>query len=97
MTDEADIAGPSMSLCWQAGTPAQVSVNGSTAYLQHGDKEFWIEVVEPAGATFRTFPLTVGSSAERPIEGITMMEVAAQWPDGKGKIRVRLSSQPLPR
>lgn len=97
VTDEADIADPSMSLCWQAGTPAQVTVSGPTAYLQFADKEFWMQIMEPAGATFRTFPLTVATSAEKPLEGVTMMEVAARWPDGKGKIRVRMSSQPLPR
>lgn len=78
---------------WTAVTQAQVEVDGNKAILCRDGKRFYLEIVSPDNAVFRTEQAKNMFKGEKPIEGITILEAACQLDDGNGKIVVRMSSR----
>ena len=91
--DEVDLLSPQSIVSWIASTKAQVEVKENRVRLTHEGKHFYMEIIAPAGATFKTYPAKNTYKGEYPIEGYNMLEVECGLEGGKGKVVVRMSSK----
>lgn len=94
VADEVELVNPQAVVSWIAATQADVEVKGNKAYFARNDKRFYMEIVSPLGATFKTYPARNTSAKEYPIKGITMLEAECTLTGGAGTITVRMSSNP---
>lgn len=79
---------------WVAATKATVKVDGNRAYLTRDGKKFYMRILHPSGAVFKTYPAVNTYEGEKNIEGITMLEAECALGSEEGKIVVRMSSKP---
>ena len=93
ITDEVDLLSPQSIVSWIASTKAQVEVKENRVHLTHEGKHFYMEIIAPAGATFKTYPAKNTYKGEYPIEGYNMLEAECGLEGGKGKVVVRMSSK----
>lgn len=93
--DEVELINPKSVVSWIAATKAEVEVNGSKAHLTQNGKHFYMEILSPIGAAFKTYPAKNTYDGEYPIEDITMIEAECRLEGGKGKIVVRMSSRDI--
>lgn len=93
ITDEVDLLSPQSIVSWIASTKAQVEVKENRVRLTHEGKHFYMEIIAPAGATFKTYPAKNTYKGEYPIEGYNMLEAECGLEGGKGKVVVRMSSK----
>lgn len=93
--DEVELLDAASKVTWTAATKAEVKVNGNKAHLMRGGKHFYLEIVSPANAVFKTYAAKNTYKGEKPIEGITMLEAECAFKEGKGKVVVRMSSRKL--
>ncbi len=91
--DEVELRNTSSTVFWTAATKADVTINGSVAQLQKDGKVFYFRILSPEGATFHTYPAYNTYPGEKPIKGITMLEIACPAQRGKAKITVEMSSK----
>lgn len=91
--DDVELLDTHSVVYWTAVTQAQVEVDGNKAILCRDGKRFYLEIVSPDNAVFRTEQAKNMFKGEKPIEGITILEAACQLDDGNGKIVVRMSSR----
>ncbi len=91
--DEVELRNTSSTVFWTAATKAEVTINGSVAQLQKDEKVFYFRILSPEGATFHTYPAYNTYLGEKPIKGITMLEIACPAQGGKAKITVEMSSK----
>ena len=91
--DEVELRNTSSTVFWTAATKAEVTINGSVAQLQKDEKVFYFRILSPEGATFHTYPAYNTYPGEKPIKGITMLEIACPVQGGKAKITVEMSSK----
>ena len=91
--DKVELRNPSSTVFWTAATKADVTINGSVAQLQKDGKVFYFRILSPEGATFHTYPAYNTYPGEKPIKGITMLEIACPAQGGKAKITVEMSSK----
>lgn len=91
--DEVELFDPNSKVTWVAGTKADVKVNGNKAHLTRNGKHFYMEIVAPVGAVFKTYPAKNTYEGEKPIEGITMLEAECLFKGTFGKVTVRMSSK----
>lgn len=91
--DKVELRNPSSTVFWTAATKADVTINGSVAQLQKDGKVFYFRILSPEGATFHTYPAYNTYLGEKPIKGITMLEIACPAQGGKAKITVEMSSK----
>jgi hypothetical protein len=91
--DKVELRNPSSTVFWTAATKADVTINGSVAQLQKDEKVFYFRILSPEGATFHTYPAYNTYPGEKPIKGITMLEIACPAQRGKAKITVEMSSK----
>ena len=73
ITDEVDLLSPQSIVSWIASTKAQVEVKENRVHLTHEGKHFYMEIIAPAGATFKTYPAKNTYKGEYPIEGYNML------------------------
>lgn len=78
---------------WIACTKAEVKTVGNTAYFTKDGKRFYMQIVAPTGAVFKTYPARNTSDKEYPIEGVTMLEAVCGFDEESGEIVVRMSSR----
>lgn len=64
-------------------------------YLMRDGKHFYMQIIAPAGAVFKTYPAKNTYKGEKPIEGITMLEAECLFKGTEGKVTVRMSSKKL--
>ena len=88
-----DLLSPQSIVSWIASTKAQVEVKENRVHLTHEGKHFYMEIIAPAGATFKTYPAKNTYKGEYPIEGYNMLEAECGLKGGKGKVVVRMSSK----
>lgn len=91
--DEVELRNTSSTVFWTAATKADITINGSVAQLQKDGKVFYFRILSPEGATFHTYPAYNTYPGEKPIKGITMLEIACPAQGGKAKITVEMSSK----
>lgn len=91
--DEVEVRNTSSTVFWTAATKADVTINGSVAQLQKDGKVFYFRILSPERATFHTYPAYNTYPGEKPIKGITMLEIACPAQGGKAKITVEMSSK----
>ena len=91
--DKVELRNSSSTVFWTAATKADVTINGSVAQLQKDGKVFYFRILSPEGATFHTYPAYNTYPGEKPIKGITMLEIACPAQGGKAKITVEMSSK----
>ena len=90
--DEVTLVNPQSTVSWIVATQADVKVKGNKAYFTRNGKRFYMEIIAPARATFKTYPARNTSAKEYPIQGITMLEAECTYEGGKGRTIVRMSS-----
>ena len=95
VTDEVELLDANSKVSWVAGTKAQVEVKGNKAHLTRNGKHFYMQIVAPAGAVFKTYPAKNTHQGEKLIEGITMLEAECPFEKAEGKVTVRMSSRKL--
>ncbi len=93
--DRVELLNAQSKVSWVACTKAQVKVKGNKAHLMRDGKHFYMKIVAPANAAFKTYPAKNTHKGEKPIEGITMLEAECVFPNVNGTIVVRMSSKPL--
>ena len=93
--DRVELLNAQSKVSWVACTKAQVKVKGNKAHLMRDGKHFYMKIVAPANAAFKTYPAKNTHKGEKPIEGITMLEAECVYPNVNGTIVVRMSSKPL--
>ena len=93
--DEVELLNPQSVVYWRVVTRTAVEVKGNRAVMHCKGKRFYLEIVSPAGAEFRTEQAKNSYAGEKPITGTTILEAACKLHSGKGKIVVRLSSKRL--
>ncbi len=93
--DEVELLDAGSKVSWVAATKADVEVNGNKAHFMRNGKHFYMQIVAPAGAVFKTYPAKNTYKGEKPIEGITMLEAECLFGEVSGKITVRMSSKKL--
>lgn len=93
VTDEVDLFNPQSVVSWISSTKARVEVEGNRAHLMQDGKHFYMEIIAPIGATFKTYLAKNTYKGEYPIEGYNMLEAECGLEGGKGKIVVRMSSK----
>lgn len=91
--DEVEVRNTSSTVFLTAATKADVTINGSVAQLQKDGKVFYFRILSPEGTTFHTYPAYNTYLGEKPIKGITMLEIACPAQGGKAKITVEMSSK----
>lgn len=91
--DEVRLVNPQSVVSWVAGTKADVKVNGNKAHFTRNGKHFYMQIISPADAVFKTYPAKNTYKGEKPIEGITMIEATCSLKEGEGNIVVRMGSQ----
>lgn len=91
--DEMELVIPQSVVSWIAITQAEVEINSNKLHLTKNGKHFYMEILAPAGATFKTYPAKNTYEGEYPIIGFNMIEAECKLEGGKGKIRVRMSSR----
>lgn len=91
--DEVELLDAASTVYWNVATKAEVKVNGNKAHLTRNGKHFYMQIVAPAGAVFKTSLAKNTYEGEKPIEGITMLEAACPFQGTKGKVVVRMSSK----
>lgn len=91
--DEVELRNTSSTVFWTAATKADVTINGSVAQLQKDGKVFYFRILSPEGATFHTYPAYNTYPGEKPIKGITILEIACPAQGGKAKITVKMSNK----
>lgn len=91
--DKVELRNSSSTVFWTAATKADVTINGSVAQLQKDGKVFYFRILSPEGATFHTYPAYNTYPGEKPIKGITMLEIACPAQGGKAKITVEMSNK----
>lgn len=93
--DEVELLDTGSRVSWVAATKADVKVNGAKAHFMRNGKHFYMRIVAPAGAVFKTYPAKNTYKGEKPIEGITMLEAECSFKEVSGKVIVRMSSKKL--
>ena len=93
ITDEVELLSPQSIISWISSTKAQVEVEGNQVHLTRDGKHFYMEIIAPVGAVFKTYPAKNTYKGEYPIEGYNMLEATCGLDGGKGKIVVRMSSK----
>lgn len=93
ITDEVELLSPQSIISWISSTKAQVEVEGNRVHLTRDGKHFYMEIIAPVGAVFKTYPAKNTYKGEYPIEGYNMLEATCGLDGGKGKIVVRMSSK----
>lgn len=91
--DEVELLNPESVVSWIAVTRADVEVNGNLLHLTQSGKHFYLKIVSPLGAIFKTYPAKNNFEAEYPISGFNMIEAEYAFGRAKGKIVVRMSSK----
>lgn len=56
MEDEVNLLDAGSKVSWVAGTKANVEVNGNKAHFMRNGKHFYMQIIAPAGAVFKTYP-----------------------------------------
>jgi len=93
--DEVELLDARSKVSWVAATKADVEVKGNKAHLMRDGKHFYMQIIAPAGAVFKTYPAKNTYQGEKPIEGITMLEAECLFKGTEGKVTVRMSSKKL--
>lgn len=93
--DEVELLDARSKVSWVAATKADVEVKGNKAHLMRDGKHFYMQIIAPAGAVFKTYPAKNTYKGEKPIEGITMLEAECLFKGTEGKVTVRMSSKKL--
>lgn len=93
--DEVELLNPQSVVYWRVVTRTAVEVKGNRATMHCNGKRFYLEIVSPTDAEFRTEQAQNSHAGEKPIMGTTILEAACKLHSGKGKIVVRLSSKRL--
>lgn len=93
VSDEVELINPRSIVSWISSTKAQVEVTGNRAHLIRDGKHFYMEIIAPVGATFKTYLAKNTYKGEYPIVGYNMLEAECRLDGGKGKIVVRMSSR----
>lgn len=93
--DEVELLDAASKVSWVAGTKADVEVNGNKAHLMRSGKHFYMHIVAPAGAVFKTYPAKNTYKGEKPIGDITMLEAECPFKGTEGKVTVYMSSKKL--
>ena len=88
-----ELLSPQSIISWISSTKAQVEVEGNRVHLTRDGKHFYMEIIAPVGAVFKTYPAKNTYKGEYPIEGYNMLEATCGLDGGKGKIVVRMSSK----
>lgn len=91
--DEVELLNSGSKVSWVAATKADVKVNGNKAHFMRNGKHFYMQIVAPTGAVFKTYPAKNTYKGEKPIEGITMLEAECPFKGIAGKVTVRMSSK----
>lgn len=91
--DEVSLLNPQSVVSWVAATKAKVEVNGNKAHFMRNGKHFYMQIIAPAGAVFKTYPAKNTYKGEKPIKDITMLEAKCSFRNGKGKTIVKMSSR----
>ena len=95
VTDEVELAEGGHTVTWNAVTKARVETKGNKARLTRNGKSFYLEIVSPAGAVFRTHEAKNTSPQEYPIEGVTVLEAECLAAKPQVTLKVRMSSRPF--
>lgn len=93
--DEVKLTEGTHTVTWNAVTEAQVEVKGNQAHLIRNGKHFYMEIVSPAQAVFRTHTAQNTSSLEYPIQGVTVIEAECPSEGPELTVTVRMSSRPF--
>ncbi|MDR0395378.1 MAG: heparinase II/III family protein [Tannerella sp.] len=90
ITDSVALRSASQRISWSMITAAQVECRGNTAVLSKDGKNFYLEIISPAGASFAAEKAKVATAEEKPLEGYTLISTTVS---GKREqvIRVRMS------
>lgn len=90
--DEVNLVNPESVVSWIVATKAEVKVDGNRAYLARDGHTFYMQIVSPADAVFKTYQAKTSFTGELPINGITMIEAECLLKNTQDKVIVRLSS-----
>ena len=91
--DEVNLLDAGSKVSWVAGTKANVEVNGNKAHFMRNGKHFYMQIIAPAGAVFKTYPAKNTYKGEKTIEGITMLEAECSFKETDGKVTIQMSSK----
>lgn len=92
--DKIKLHDPESVVSWVVATTADVTADGSEARLTKDGKSFYIQILSPADARFKTYPATTSYEGEKSITGITMLEAECRFDNPAGQIVVRMGSNP---
>lgn len=90
--DKVELINPQSVISWIAGTKANVEVKGNEIHLTKDEKDFYMQILSPADAVFKTYPAQNKYEGEYPIVGVTMIEAECTLGQTKGEVVVRMSS-----
>ena len=95
VTDEVNLQDASSLVTWIAVTKADVKVDGNRVHLTRNGKHFYMQIVTPTDAVFKTHCARNSYEGEKPIDGVTILEAECLFRRKNGKIVVRMSSSRL--
>lgn len=93
--DEVRLLDARSVVSWTAITKASVEVDGNKLHLTHHGKHFYMEILSPSSASFKTYPAVNTCGSEYPIHGFNMIEAECEFGGKSGSIVVRMSSKKL--
>lgn len=91
--DEINLTNPQSEISWIMASKADIHINGKKAQLKRNGKDFFIEIISPQNASFKTYPAKNNFEAEYPITGINMLEAVCKPENGNNKIIIQLKSR----
>lgn len=73
--DELELKPDAKSVSWRFVTRAGVTIDGNIATLTQAGKKFYVKCLADAGFQMRSFPAKPYTDKEKPIEGVTILEI----------------------
>lgn len=91
--DEINLINPQSEIAWIMASKAAIQIDGQKACLSRNGKKFYIEIISPANASFKTYAAKNNFDAEYPVKGINMLEVVCKPERKDVRIIIRLRSR----
>ena len=76
--DEIRLKPGSKKVAWRFITDAEVNISGNTATLTKNNKKFFIQCLLGSGFTMKSFPAQTNTEGEKPISGVTIIEITVK-------------------
>ncbi|MGL5787990.1 MAG: heparinase II/III domain-containing protein [Bacteroidales bacterium] len=92
--DNVILEDPESYISWRMLSKAEIHTDDKKAYLTRDGKRFYLKILSPDNASFKSYPAKNNFEIEYPVRGLNILEAVCRFEGEKGKIIIQLSSIP---